>query len=107
MYQGNVFHWSKLPLRLDIERRVTAVIARELVTDQSCIVPSARLSEDLGADSLDLVEIVMALEDQLGLEISDDDAERLTTVQHAIDYVAYALQNRSMTTRVEGHGDRT
>lgn len=107
MYQSNVIHLSKLPLRLDIERRVTAVIARELVTDQSSILPSALFSEDLGADSLDLVEIVMALEDQFGIEIPDDDAGRLMTVQHAMDYVAYAVQERTISTRFEGHGDRT
>lgn len=107
MYQGNVIHLSKLPLRLDIERRVTAVIARELVTDQSSIVPSALFAQDLGADSLDCVEIVMALEDQFGIEIPDDDAGQLTTVQHAMDYVAYAVQKQSIITRFEGHGDPT
>lgn len=106
MYQDNVIHLSKHPLRLDIEQRVTAIIARELVTDQSSIVPSALLSEDLGADSLDLVEIVMALEDHFDIEISDDDAGQLTTVQHAMDYVAHAVQHRNISTRVEGHGDR-
>ena len=73
--------------RPEIETRVKKVLAEQLAVDEAQVVPDARFAEDLNADSLDLVEVVMDLEDQFGLKIPDDDARELTTVGKAIDYV--------------------
>lgn len=70
-----------------IERRVNAVIAHHLEIKPERVVPSARLIEDLGADSLDLVELIMAFEEEFNIEIPDDDAEKFFTVQDAYDFV--------------------
>lgn len=73
------------------ERRVITVIMQQLRINGDEITPDASIAHDLGADSLDAIEIIMALEDEFGLEIPDEDAERITTVQQAIDYVARVL----------------
>lgn len=70
-----------------IEERVKKIIAQQLGTYEENIKPEARFVEDLGADSLDEVELVMALEDEFEIEIPDDAAEAVKTVQQAIDYV--------------------
>ena len=67
--------------------RVKALIADSLGVAEDEIVPTASFIEDLGADSLDIVELVMAIEKEFDIEISDDDAERIGTVQDAIDYI--------------------
>lgn len=73
--------------RADIEKNVKTIIAARIPVDADRVVPDARIVEDLGADSLDQVEIVMELEDAFDLEIPDEDAQKLQTVQEAIDYV--------------------
>lgn len=70
-----------------IEERVKKVIAQNLDVKQEEVVNEASFVEDLGADSLETVELVMALEDEFGTDIPDEDAERITTVQQAIDYI--------------------
>ena len=70
-----------------IEERVKAIIVEQLGVNADQVTPDAKFIEDLGADSLDTVELVMALEEEFGTEIPDDDAEKITTVQQAIDYV--------------------
>lgn len=70
-----------------IESRVKEVIARQLGISTDQVTPASRLAEDLGADSLDEVEIVMEMEDEFELEISDDQGEKIKTVQQAIDYL--------------------
>ena len=77
---------------MSLIQRVQAVVAEKLSVDESEVVPSASFTEDLNADSLDLVELIMAFEeefssDDVEIEISDEDAESITTVQAAIDYL--------------------
>lgn len=67
--------------------KVKQIFVEQLGVDESEVTPSATLADDLGADSLDRVELVMAFEESFDLEISDEDAEKLTTVQQVIDYI--------------------
>jgi acyl carrier protein len=71
----------------DIETRVKNVVVEQLGVDEAEVTNTASFVDDLGADSLDTVELVMALEEEFGTEIADEDAEKITTVQLAIDYV--------------------
>ncbi len=70
-----------------IEERVKKIVAEQFGVKEDDIQNSASFVEDLGADSLDTVELVMALEEEFETEIPDEDAENITTVQHAIDYI--------------------
>lgn len=67
--------------------RVREIIVEQLGVNAEQVVPEAKFVEDLGADSLDTVELVMALEEEFGAEIPDEDAEKLTTVGEAIAYI--------------------
>ena len=71
---------------LEIAERIKAVIVEQLAVSLDQVVPQASFIEDLGADSLDIVELIMALEEEYDIEIPDEDAEKITTVQNAIDY---------------------
>ncbi|MEN9455565.1 MAG: hypothetical protein RL210_1084 [Pseudomonadota bacterium] len=71
----------------NIEQRVRKIVAEQLGVNESEIKNESSFVEDLGADSLDTVELVMALEEEFECEIPDEDAEKITTVQQAIDYV--------------------
>jgi acyl carrier protein len=66
---------------------IKAIIKDLLGADEAKITPEARFREDLEADSLDLVELIMAFEDKFGAEISDDDAQKITTVGEAVKYI--------------------
>ena len=70
-----------------VEERVKNIIAEQLGVDKEKIVNSASFVDDLGADSLDTVELVMALEEEFDAEIPDEEAEKITTVQQAVDYI--------------------
>ncbi|MCB1162285.1 MAG: acyl carrier protein [Candidatus Krumholzibacteriia bacterium] len=70
-----------------IEERVHQIIEKELGVNPEQITPTASFIDDLGADSLDTVELVMAFEEEFGMEISDEDAEKLTNVQAVVEYL--------------------
>jgi acyl carrier protein len=70
-----------------IEQQVKAIVAEQLGVKEEEVTNSASFVDDLGADSLDTVELVMALEEEFETEIPDEDAEKITTVQQAIDYI--------------------
>ena len=72
--------------------RLKKIIVDQLGVDESEVVPSASFVEDLNADSLDLVELIMSLEEEFGLQISDEDAEKITTVGEAEDYIEEHLR---------------
>ncbi len=72
---------------MSIEDKVKKTISDKLSVDLDEVVVKASLIDDLGADSLDLVELVMSMEEEFDIEIPDEDAEQLVTVQDAIDYI--------------------
>jgi acyl carrier protein len=71
----------------NVEERVKKIIVEQLGVKEEQVVSDASFVDDLGADSLDTVELVMALEEEFECEIPDEDAEKITSVQQAIDYV--------------------
>lgn len=70
-----------------VEEKVKHIIVEQLGVDEDEVKAEASFVDDLGADSLDVVELVMALEEEFSMEISDEDAEKLATVREAIDYI--------------------
>ncbi len=70
-----------------VGQKVMDIIVEQLKVSPDEVTPEASFIEDLGADSLDLVELIMAMEEEFGLEISDEDAEKIQTVQDAITYI--------------------
>jgi acyl carrier protein len=70
-----------------VDERVKKIIADQLGVEHDEVTPEASFVDDLGADSLDTVELVMALEEEFGIEIPDEEAEKILTVQQAVDYV--------------------
>jgi len=78
----------------DIAAKVKAIIAESLGVDINEVTESASFVNDLGADSLDNVELVMTLEEQFGIEIPDEDAEKIQTVGQAIEYIKSKLGNK-------------
>ncbi|MGI8914957.1 MAG: acyl carrier protein [Chloroflexota bacterium] len=67
--------------------RLKKIVAEQLGVEETEVTPQASFVDDLNADSLDLVELIMSLEEEFGLEIPDEDAEKIRTVQEAVDYV--------------------
>ena len=74
-----------------VERRVIEIIVEQLGVSEEEVTLEASFIEDLGADSLDLVELIMAMEEEFGIEISDEDAEKIQTVGEAIEYLKKKL----------------
>lgn len=71
----------------DIANRVKAIIVDKLTVDENEVTPAAEFSKDLGADSLDTVELIMEFEKEFGITIPDEDAEKISTVGDAIEYI--------------------
>jgi len=76
---------------MDISSRVKAIIVEELEVEESKVTPNAHFINDLGADSLDTVELIMKFEEEFDIDIADEDAEKLTTVQSAVDFIQSTL----------------
>jgi acyl carrier protein len=72
---------------MSVDKRVKEIIVEQLGVNESEVTPEAKFVDDLGADSLDLVELVMALEEEYNMEISDEDAEKIQSVGDAIEYI--------------------
>ena len=77
---------------VEIKNRIVEIIANQLGIEEDDVTAEASVVDDLGADSLDVVELVMALEEEFDLEIPDEEAEKITSVQNIFDYMASALQ---------------
>ena len=76
----------------NVEQQIKAIIAEQLGVSESSITNESSFVDDLGADSLDTVELVMALEEEFETEIPDEDAEKITTVQEAINFISVRLE---------------
>ena len=77
-----------------VEEKVKSIIAEQLGVKSEEVTPGASFIDDLGADSLDTVELVMALEEEFGIEIPDEDAEKMTTVSDAVKYIEEKIGNK-------------
>ena len=78
-------------LMADLVERIKKIICEQLDVAEEDVVPTAAFVDDLGADSLDQVELIMAMEEEFNVSITDEEAEKIVTVQDAIDYVKKAL----------------
>jgi len=72
---------------MSVEDKVKEIIVDQLGVDEKQVVPTASFIDDLGADSLDTVELVMALEEEFDIEIPDEEAEKIASVENAVDYI--------------------
>ncbi|MBP6219358.1 MAG: acyl carrier protein [Oligoflexales bacterium] len=70
-----------------VEDRIRSIVVNQLGVEESAVVPKAKFIEDLGADSLDIVELVMAMEEAFGIDIPDEEAENIRTVSDAVSFV--------------------
>ena len=75
----------------DVENKVKEIICEQLNVSEDDVVPEASFVDDLGADSLDQVELIMAMEEEFDVSIPDEDAEKIATVKDAIDYIKKAM----------------
>jgi len=72
---------------MSVEEKIKKIICEQLEVDEKDVIPEASFVDDLGADSLDQVELIMAMEEDFGVSISDEEAEKITTVRDAIEYI--------------------
>ena len=79
---------------MDAAERVKEIIVEQLGVDAAAVTETATFIDDLGADSLDTVELVMAFEEEFGIEIPDEDAEKLTSVGKAVEYLKSKIDNK-------------
>jgi acyl carrier protein len=79
---------------MTVTEKVKKMIVEQLGVSEVEVIPEAKFIDDLGADSLDIVELIMALEDEYGIEIPDEDAEKMETVGDAIKYIEEHLVNK-------------
>ncbi len=77
---------------MGLEDRVSAIIVEQLGVTKEELAPRARFIDDLGADSLDIVELVMAMEEEFDIEIHDDDAEKIQTIEDVVSYVKAKIE---------------
>jgi acyl carrier protein len=84
---SNCVYFQEGRMEMAIEQEMIDIIVEQLSVEREKVVPNASFVDDLGADSLDLVELIMAMEEGFDIEIPDEDAEGITTVQDAINYV--------------------
>nr|YP_009397467.1 acyl carrier protein [Dasyclonium flaccidum]ARW66653.1 acyl carrier protein [Dasyclonium flaccidum] len=77
---------------LDIFEKVRSIVAQQLGVDRQQVKLETNFAEDLGADSLDTVELVMAIEEEFNIQISDEDAEKIATLNHAVEFIQKAVQ---------------
>lgn len=73
---------------MSVDAKVKKIIAEQLGVEEGEVTPQASFIEDLGADSLDTVELIMAFEEEFGIEIPEEDAEKIANVQNAVDYIS-------------------
>jgi acyl carrier protein len=78
---------------MSVAEKVKSIIVEQLGVDADEVNPGASFTDDLGADSLDIVELVMAFEEEFSIEIPDEDAEKITTVQDAVNYIEGHVSN--------------
>jgi acyl carrier protein len=72
---------------MSIDEKIKKIICEQLEVSEEDVVPEASFVDDLGADSLDQVELIMAMEEEFGISISDEEAEKISTVKDAVDYI--------------------
>jgi acyl carrier protein len=84
--------WEEQTIMSSIEERVKKIVVEQLGVKEEEVTNEASFVDDLGADSLDTVELVMALEEEFKTEIPDEEAEKITTVQQAIDYISANME---------------
>ncbi len=80
---------------MGVAEKIKSIIIEQLGVDADQVITGASFTDDLGADSLDVVELVMAFEEEFGIEIPDEDAEKIGKVQDAIDYIGQAAKSDS------------
>jgi len=76
-----------MEVHMSVEEKIKKIICEQLEVDEKDVIPEASFVDDLGADSLDQVELIMAMEEEFGISISDEEAEKIATVRNAIEYV--------------------